>query len=158
MESSRLKCPVQGCSHSYKIEKTLKRHLKAYHSGEPRYRCHVCTRTLSSKQNLAEHISIHTGDKHYKCTEPGCGLTFRQGSQLTTHKKIHSLVASGRRERINHELSVSFRQLSSLWRSESLYDIQYKREPPLFTEREIILPKIRHQRSYERIPSLPEEP
>ncbi|CAG9312810.1 unnamed protein product [Blepharisma stoltei] len=66
-------------------------------SGEPseiliNYKCSFCNKILSSKQNLREHVYIHTGEKPYICREKGCGLAFRQGSQLSAHKRIHSAI------------------------------------------------------------------
>jgi uncharacterized Zn-finger protein len=54
-----------------------------------KFKCKYCFRELSSRQNLREHLYIHTGEKPYFCTEPGCGQKFRQGSLLSIHKKIH---------------------------------------------------------------------
>jgi uncharacterized Zn-finger protein len=51
--------------------------------------CRICSRLLSSKQNLREHLFIHSGERPYKCTEPGCSKTFRQGSLLSIHRRIH---------------------------------------------------------------------
>lgn len=53
-------------------------------------KCKFCSRMMSSKQSLKEHTSIHTGEKTYKCPEPGCTKAFRQGSLLSIHRKIHS--------------------------------------------------------------------
>ena len=53
-------------------------------------KCKFCSRIMSSKQSLKEHTSIHTGERTYKCPEPGCAKTFRQGSLLSIHRKIHS--------------------------------------------------------------------
>jgi len=61
--------------------------------GSPRkskLRCSHCNKFLSSKQNLREHLYIHTGEKPYVCDEPECGESFRQGSLYSIHKKIHS--------------------------------------------------------------------
>lgn len=51
--------------------------------------CSYCHKRLSSKQCLREHIYIHTGEKPYVCTEPGCKKSYRQGSLLTIHRKVH---------------------------------------------------------------------
>lgn len=57
-----------------------------------RYQCSQCSKVLSSKQNLNEHMFTHSGAKPYVCREPGCGMSFRQGSQLSAHKRIHLAV------------------------------------------------------------------
>ena len=51
--------------------------------------CPYCFKKLSTKQNLKDHINIHTGEMPYVCTEPGCSMRFRQTSQLSAHKKKH---------------------------------------------------------------------
>jgi hypothetical protein len=42
---------------------------------------------LASRQNLKEHIYIHTGEKPYACSVPGCNSSFRQGTHLSAHKR-----------------------------------------------------------------------
>lgn len=59
------------------------------------FKCKYCKKNLSSRQNLREHMYVHTGEKPYICTEPGCGKSFRQGSLLSIHKKIHSEIFRG---------------------------------------------------------------
>jgi uncharacterized C2H2 Zn-finger protein len=66
----------------------LKRHIQAFHNSEKRFQCPSCSKCLASRQNLKEHLYIHTGEKPYKCPEPGCGASFRQGTHLSAHKKI----------------------------------------------------------------------
>jgi hypothetical protein len=61
-------------------------------NGQFIFKCRYCERNLSSRQNLKEHLYTHTGERPYECPEPGCGQTFRQGSLLSIHKKIHSEV------------------------------------------------------------------
>lgn len=59
-------------------------------SKSPGYKCKYCSKYLSTKQSLREHSYIHTGQKPYICKEPGCSQTFRQSSQLSYHKRIHT--------------------------------------------------------------------
>ena len=68
------------------------------------FNCSFCHKSLSSRQNLREHENIHTGRRPYSCRVPGCDASFRQGSQLSLHRKCHQkneaqILAS--RERIN---------------------------------------------------------
>ena len=53
------------------------------------FKCRFCSRNLSSRQNLKEHLYVHTGEKPYKCQVQGCEMSFRQGSLLSIHKRSH---------------------------------------------------------------------
>ncbi|OMJ90279.1 hypothetical protein SteCoe_7392 [Stentor coeruleus] len=60
--------------------------------GTKRFKCRHCSKALSSKQNLKEHEFTHTGELPYICKNPGCGMRFRQGSVLSAHKRIHTII------------------------------------------------------------------
>ena len=66
-----------------------------YFSSKRKFKCKYCFRDLSSGQNLKEHLFIHTGEKPYTCTEPNCGQSFRQGSLLSIHRKVHAEIKKG---------------------------------------------------------------
>jgi hypothetical protein len=87
---SVLSCCV--CSQSFHDDLELKRHSDFYHFNYARFKCENCGRILSSKQNLRDHLNIHTGLKPYLCSFSGCLKSFRQGSQLSVHKHIHEAV------------------------------------------------------------------
>lgn len=65
----------------------LKRHIQAIHNDQKRFQCTACGKCLASRQNLKEHMFIHTGEKPYRCLVEGCGASFRQGTHLSAHKK-----------------------------------------------------------------------
>ncbi|CAG9327296.1 unnamed protein product [Blepharisma stoltei] len=92
MESQRFICRVAGCNKDYCNQFNLKRHYESQHMGVKRFRCKICKKYLSSKQNLKEHRFMHTGAKPYACPYEGCMECFRQGSQLSLHKKVHEEV------------------------------------------------------------------
>lgn len=79
-----------------------------------KYKCKYCFRDLSSRQNLREHLYIHTGEKPYSCTEPGCGQSFRQGSLLSIHKRIHSEVKKSRQNGYGPERRCIYPKLTDL--------------------------------------------
>lgn len=39
---------------------------------------------------LREHEAVHTGEKLYTCSFPGCGKQFRQKSGVAEHQRVHS--------------------------------------------------------------------
>ena len=97
MKTSYLSCTSADCRKTFRNQSSLDSHIQKEHSeGEGStligYRCKKCKRVLGTKQSLKEHTYTHTGQKPYKCNEPGCGKIFRQSSQLSYHKKIHSEV------------------------------------------------------------------
>lgn len=92
MPSKRLKCEYEGCSKSYCSSFNLKRHIELIHLGVKKFKCSFCSRLLSSKQNLLDHLNIHTGSKPYICEIPSCSQAFRQLSQYYIHRKLHSEV------------------------------------------------------------------
>lgn len=51
--------------------------------------CCICLKHLSSKQNLKQHLNIHSGEKPYVCNIAGCGHSYRHASQLSNHRLIN---------------------------------------------------------------------
>ena len=126
MNSSILYCPAEGCRRMFTRSKNLDRHIKALHSEDHPYKCLYCDKPLSSKQNLKEHISIHTGERPYACREFGCTARFRQGSQLCAHKRLHRALRQASDQREVRAVKVTYTQLTSLLARDS--DFLYARE------------------------------
>ena len=97
--------------------------------GESRikFKCKYCFRKMSSRQNLREHLYIHTGEMPYICTEPGCGQKFRQGSLLSTHKRIHAEVNKWKSHSIVKDQKCVFPKLTDLLSelSKSLFSSEF---------------------------------
>ena len=104
MASTIFECPYPECVQTYRVEKTLRRHIEAIHSETKKFQCQFCHKNMSSAQNLREHVYIHTGERPYICTESGCFARFRQGSQLSAHKKVHRAI-------LNHSNRHAFAEL-----------------------------------------------
>lgn len=51
--------------------------------------CHICGRICSRPSTLQTHLSIHTGDKPYKCPWPSCNKCFNVKSNMLRHYKRH---------------------------------------------------------------------
>lgn len=87
-------CDVPGCTRTYRSKINLKRHKQAIHATIKKYQCNICSKALSSNQNLQEHQLIHSTIQPFVCKELGCGKRFRHGSQFSAHKRIHNLINS----------------------------------------------------------------
>ena len=85
-------CIVPGCDKAYCNKMNLNLHIESTHIGMKKFQCQHCNKCLSSRQNLKEHLFTHTGEKPYVCKEDGCYMQFRQGSQLSVHRRIHSAI------------------------------------------------------------------
>ena len=153
MEPSLLTCAYPGCSQTFHDKTELQLHVECFHANSNRLQCSVCLKILSSRQNLREHLNIHTGAKPYVCQEPGCGLTFRQGSQLSAHKRIHVAVRKATEQNTIRPLSVSSRQLTQLLKNfpDALEDSSPESEEPGSLE-DLKLPPLTYSQSWSTLP------
>lgn len=54
-----------------------------------KYICPYCEKGFTRPSSLRTHTYSHTGEKPFKCTEPGCGRKFSVQSNLRRHLRIH---------------------------------------------------------------------
>lgn len=80
-------CMNNNCGKEYTTKVNLKRHILVAHAKSKRFTCEECDRSFASKQNLTEHIYLHSGDKPYECVV--CRERFRHFSSLSLHSKYH---------------------------------------------------------------------
>lgn len=92
--------------------------------------CPMCSKGLSSRQNLRQHMNIHTGEKPYKCTHPACGQCFKHASQLSNHKSIHQQFHTVTISAFD-DLRVFLRLIVQVFHSEN-FELRY----PEFTKQE----------------------
>ena len=62
---TQIHCPYEGCKRVYLGRKNLQRHIDIVHADPNKYKCTVCSKHLSSKQNFKEHMYTHSGEKPY---------------------------------------------------------------------------------------------
>ncbi|CAG9312078.1 unnamed protein product [Blepharisma stoltei] len=135
MEESTYKCYYDFCHRVYKTKFNLRRHINSSHLKIKCFLCSDCKKQFVSKQNLKEHMLIHTGEKPFICEELGCGKKFRQASQLLVHRRIHD------RQRVAMKCHMEIQPLL-LTDIEIPKDFYFQAEPKKKKEEKIELPII----------------
>ncbi|KAH3819930.1 hypothetical protein DPMN_121674 [Dreissena polymorpha] len=74
-------------SYSSKNSGHFKEHMSV-HAGERPYKCEEFGYACYKRSTLKTHMRIHSGERRYKCEE--CGYACNQSSTLKTHMRIHS--------------------------------------------------------------------
>ena len=77
------------CSKSLSRKNDLKRHVML-HTGERKFSCSFCATRFVSKGDLNKHVRSHTGEKPYQCDFPRCSKSFALKGDLNKHRRIHS--------------------------------------------------------------------
>ena len=139
MNSKAFKCKFKSCNKVYCSYHSLRRHEKTYHLGIRKYKCLICDKFLSSKQNCKDHQNIHTKAKPYICEYPDCNNMFRQLGQYNIHKKIHEPSCSANMIRISSETKI----LRILCRNLSIEPVLTYKIPSLPYSSNIQLPEIK---------------
>ena len=80
-------CTVADCGKFYRSKVSLKRHVETIHYQLRDFKCDTCGDTFVTKQNLEEHVYLHSGRKMFTCTL--CGGAFKQKNQLALHLRKH---------------------------------------------------------------------
>ena len=65
-----------------------KRHSTA--SKDKKYKCNKCEYSTNNHGHFDNHLRVHSEDKPFKCTEPGCNKRFKRKQHLTSHLRMHS--------------------------------------------------------------------
>jgi uncharacterized Zn-finger protein len=130
-------CKFPGCQRVYASKYNRRRHMVYEHPDFNQFECEVCHKVLSSRQNYRQHQHIHTGARPFMCEI--CGTGFRQGSQLTIHKRKHFLEVR----------CLPIFKLTDLLNSNS--DQTHREELPTSTE-EWVLPELNEKENTDPLP------
>eukprot|EP00168_Porphyra_purpurea_P017516 TRINITY_DN6097_c0_g1_i1.p4 TRINITY_DN6097_c0_g1~~TRINITY_DN6097_c0_g1_i1.p4 ORF type:complete len:257 (-),score=38.21 TRINITY_DN6097_c0_g1_i1:283-1053(-) len=55
-----------------------------------KYLCTECNKRFSKNYNLSAHKRLHTGERPFVCSYPGCTRSFLWKSSLTSHRAVHA--------------------------------------------------------------------
>lgn len=75
------------CGQAFTRRDNLANHIKT-HTGDRPFMCQYCQKCFSRKDYLKQHERIHTGEKPYACEI--CGRAFTRKEGLTDHMRCHS--------------------------------------------------------------------
>ena len=148
---SAYQCYYEECGKTFVTRFNLRRHVNVSHLAIKAFTCEICSKHFASKQNVKEHRFIHTGEKPFLCSLPGCGRCFRQASQLATHRKTHFRPHEGTKMLLTGHSLLAL--LASSLKTDKAFDVSLTGRPtarvyiPLITEE--------HQRPVNKLPIAP---
>ncbi|XP_061402531.1 zinc finger protein 624-like [Musca vetustissima] len=82
-EGAEHRCHI--CNKTSTTNRALKRHIYLNHICEKKFKCTMCEKAFKRKQDLKEHISVHTGEALYTC--PSCPMTFSSSANMYKHRQ-----------------------------------------------------------------------
>ncbi|XP_061713727.1 zinc finger protein 391-like [Cydia pomonella] len=80
------KCDL--CPKKYAFKQCLRDHIKRTHENKRNYQCEYCTKTFYARNELINHLRIHTMERPFECGE--CGKAFTWKRALVSHMLVHS--------------------------------------------------------------------
>ncbi|KAL0270447.1 UNVERIFIED_CONTAM: hypothetical protein PYX00_007859 [Menopon gallinae] len=86
-KSGRLVCYYENCNKSFRIEQSLKKHMRLKHSSnsELRFFCDRCEKSFAEKCKLTRHVLSH---ERGQLTCPSCLKTFYRMDNLKRHQTL----------------------------------------------------------------------
>ncbi|KAM3955415.1 uncharacterized protein ACR2FA_010686 [Aphomia sociella] len=78
--------PCKDCDKIFSVKSSLKNHRQRYHATRAR-ECKICRKTVLGWMALRAHLTTHTGDSGYQCSE--CPKRFKYPHSLAKHRDTH---------------------------------------------------------------------
>ena len=75
------------CGRDFTRKQNLRQHLRI-HTGVKPFQCDTCGRRFTQKSTLRRHNMIHTNEKPHKCST--CSAAFTRKVDLENHMRIHT--------------------------------------------------------------------
>jgi hypothetical protein len=75
------------CHKAFTTAFNLAQHMSV-HTGEKKFKCHVCEKAFARSSHVTEHLLTHTGEKPHKCRF--CDYAFTTNSALVMHLRVHT--------------------------------------------------------------------
>ena len=80
------------CLKNYSSEKKLYNHFYNVHHKKVKHTCRECLKQFSNPRDLSRHSQVHSPEKNFKCSFPGCASKFKRKSALNFHLKVNHSV------------------------------------------------------------------
>jgi len=97
--------PCPRCSKSFSSLHQLAQHTRV-HTGEKPFKCPFCEKRFKQQAHVKVHQRLHTGERPYKCSEPSCGRSFVQLSNLQQHMSNHGKEDVGKSKEPNFHCTI----------------------------------------------------
>ena len=76
------------CLKLFSTKEELKAHYRS-HTGEKPFACRICNKTFPRKDSLVRHQATHTNNRPFKCSICPEGRYFKTKNSLTIHMVYH---------------------------------------------------------------------
>ncbi|XP_023201344.1 zinc finger protein 37-like isoform X1 [Xiphophorus maculatus] len=76
------------CGKRFKLEHTLKEHMKVHTTRDRMFLCHICCKTFLSNNALTGHMKTHSGERPFGCIV--CSKSFFNKYDLQKHMRVHT--------------------------------------------------------------------